>query len=107
MLQSPSAPYAPQTAEPIKTVELFEKLLPYAMVLGVEKDWAEQFQDIYTAPPEWYNGSWSTFNAVNLTNSLGSSMSAMNSSFAAPASSGSGFAGGAGGGGGGGGGGGW
>lgn len=107
MLQSPSAPYAPQTGEPVKTVELFEKLLPYAMVLGVEKQWAGQFQDIYTTPPEWYNGNWSTFNALYLADSLSDSMSAMNSSFAAPSSSGSGSGGSAGGGGGGGGGGGW
>ncbi len=49
-LQGPDAAYAPKTAGPKKTVELFEKLLPYAMVLGVEKQWAEQVQDaIYHA----------------------------------------------------------
>jgi uncharacterized membrane protein YgcG len=105
MLQSPDAPYGSQTSEPTKTVELFEKLLPYAMVLGVEKQWASQFESIYTTPPDWYNGNWSTFNAVYLADSLNDSMSAMNSSFAAPSSSGSGGS--AGGGGGGGGGGGW
>lgn len=107
MLQSPNAPYAPQAAEPVKTVELFEKLLPYAMVLGVEKEWAKQFESIYTTPPDWYSGNWATFNALNFTTSLSSSVGAMNGSFAAPSSSSSGFSGGAGGGGGGGGGGGW
>ncbi|MBC7581404.1 DUF2207 domain-containing protein [Aeromicrobium sp.] len=107
MLQSPSAPYAPQSAEPSKTVELFEKLLPYAMVLGVEQQWARQFESIYTTPPDWYSGNWSTFSVVHLASSLASSVDAMNSSFAAPASASSGFSGGAGGGGGGGGGGGW
>ncbi len=109
MLQSPNAPYAQQSAEPTKTVELFEKLLPYAMVLGVEKQWAQQFVDIYKTPPDWYGGNWSTFNAVYLADSLSSSMAVMNTSFAAPntSGSGSGFSGGAGGGGGGGGGGGW
>lgn len=106
-LQSPNAPYAEQTAEPVKTVELFEKLLPYAMVLGVEKQWAGQFEHIYTTPPDWYSGNWSTFNALYLADSLSNSMSAMNSSFAAPSSGNSGFSGGSGGGGGGGGGGGW
>jgi uncharacterized membrane protein YgcG len=105
MLQSPNAPYAPKTDEPTKTVDLFEKLLPYAMVLGVEKEWAKQFEDIYKTPPDWYGGNWSTFNAVYLTQSLSDSMGAMNNSFAAPSSSGSGGS--AGGGGGGGGGGGW
>jgi uncharacterized membrane protein len=105
MLQSPDSPYAPKTDEPTKTVELFEKLLPYAMVLGVEKEWAKQFEGIYTTPPDWYGGNWSTFNAIYLADSLNDSMGAMNSSFAAPSSSGSGGS--AGGGGGGGGGGGW
>jgi hypothetical protein len=77
------------------------------MVLGVEKQWAQQFESIYTTPPDWYAGNWSTFNAVYLADSLNQSMSAMNSSFAAPQTSSSGFSGGAGGGGGGGGGGGW
>lgn len=110
-LQAPGAEYASNAAEPVKTVELFEKLLPYAMVLGVEKQWAEQFKDLYTAPPDWYGGNWSTFSAVYLVSSLNSGVStAVNAAFGAPgSSSGSGFGGGgfSGGGGGGGGGGGW
>jgi hypothetical protein len=70
MLQSPNAPYASQSAEPVKTVELFEKLLPYAMVLGVEKQWAKQFEGIYLEAPSWYAGNWSTFNSLVLVNSL-------------------------------------
>jgi len=107
MLQSPDAPYAPKSAEPTKTVDLYEKLLPYAMVLGVEKQWSTQFAGIYTSPPDWYAGNWSTFNALYLADSISSSMNAMNASFAAPSSSGSGSGGGFSGGGGGGGGGGW
>jgi hypothetical protein len=109
-LQGPEAAYAPKTAEPKKTVELFEKLLPYAMVLGVEKQWAGKFKDMYTTPPGWYSGNWTTFNAAYLAGSLNSGIgSAVNGAFSAPSSSGgSGFGGGfAGGGGGGGGGGGW
>jgi uncharacterized membrane protein YgcG len=106
MLQSPGAPYAPQTDEPVKTVELFEKLLPFAIILGVEKGWAKQFESIYTTPPDWYGGNWATFNAAYLVGSLEGSVSAMNGSFAAPSTSGAGsgssFAGGGGGGGGGG-----
>jgi uncharacterized membrane protein YgcG len=110
-LQGPNAAYA-ASAEPVKTVELFEKLLPYAMALGVEQGWAKQFESLYTAAPDWYQGNWSTFNAVYLASSLSTSMGqAVNSSFSAPRSSStSGFGGGggfSGGGGGGGGGGGW
>lgn len=108
MLQSPNRPYAEQSDAPQQTVELFEKLLPFAMVLGVETQWAKQFENIYTTPPDWYSGNWSAFNTGLLVGSLNNSMSAMNTSFAAPGSSGSGSGGGfSGGGGGGGGGGGW
>ncbi len=109
-LQSPDAPYAAKSLEPKKTVDLFEKLLPYAMVLGVEEKWAEQFADIYRTPPDWYQGNWSTFNVLYLTQSISSGVqSNVNAAFSSPSSSGgSGFSGGgAGGGGGGGGGGGW
>lgn len=110
MLQSPNAPYADHTA-PKQTVELFEKLLPYAMVLGVEQEWAKQFEAIYRTPPDWYSGNWTTFSSVYLVSSMNAHMvSSVNSAFGSSSnSSGSGFGGGgsAGGGGGGGGGGGW
>jgi len=41
----------------IKTPEMFEKFLPFAMALGVEKNWSKAFQGIYTQPPQWYQGS--------------------------------------------------
>lgn len=110
MMQSPDAPYAPTTGAPEQTVELFEKLLPYAIVLKVEKEWAGKFKDLYSAPPDWYVGNYATFNALYLTSALGGGFShAVGSTFAsAHSASGSGFGGGfAGGGGGGGGGGGW
>ncbi len=110
MLQSPDSPYAQKSEAPKQTVQLFEKLLPYAMVLGVENEWAKQFADIYKTPPDWYTGNWATFNAIYLTSSLASSVGAMSTNFSPPSSSGSsGFGGGgfSGGGGGGGGGGGW
>jgi uncharacterized membrane protein len=110
-LQGPNAAYAANAAAPVKTVELFEKLLPYAIALGVEKQWATQFNDLYTSPPDWYSGNWTTFNAFYLATSLNQGIgSAVNTAFSAPSSSsGSGFGGGggSGGGGGGGGGGGW
>lgn len=40
----------------VKTPELFEKYLPYAMAFGVEDKWARAFEDIYTKAPEWYEG---------------------------------------------------
>jgi uncharacterized membrane protein len=92
---------------PEKNPEQFEKLLPYAMVLGVEKQWAKQFEGIYDQEPSWYSGA-GRFNSVALTSSLGSFQATTNNTMMSTASGGgSGFSGGSGGGGGGGGGGSW
>lgn len=113
VLQSPRGaeklPKGLDPKSPKSQVKLFEELLPYAMLFGIEKDWAEQFKDLYTQPPDWYSGDWRRFNTVNLALSLSDFSSASTTSFTAPSSSGSsGFSGGSsGGGGGGGGGGGW
>ncbi len=94
---------------------MFEKLLPYAIVFGVEKIWAKRFKDLSIRPPEWYQGyDTRSFNSVVFVNSLNSSISSFQSS-ARPVTSttstsgfSSGFSGGfSGGGGGGGGGGSW
>jgi uncharacterized membrane protein len=109
-LQAPNAVYMPHTNAPEQTVQLFEKLLPYAIVLNVEKEWAKQFEHLYTQQPDWYQGNYTAFNTGYLVGALSGGFSAaVSSSFAPPSSSsGSGFSGGfSGGGGGGGGGGGW
>jgi uncharacterized membrane protein YgcG len=40
----------------MRSVEQFEKLLPYAFVLGVADSWADAFSGLYTEPPQWYVG---------------------------------------------------
>ena len=45
-----------QLARVGQTPATFEKFLPYAMALGVEKKWVGAFKDIYTQPPSWYQG---------------------------------------------------
>jgi uncharacterized membrane protein YgcG len=110
MLQSPNAPYMPHGDQPEQTVDLFEKLLPYAIVLKVEKEWAKQFEHLYLVPPNWYQGNYGTFSMVYMVSALsGGFSSAVGTSFSSTSSAaGSGFGGGfSGGGGGGGGGGGW
>jgi len=94
---------------PEKKPEIFEKLLPYAMVLEVSDIWAKEFEDIYTTPPNWYSGSSSAaFSAVDFSHNLSSFSSFASSSLSATHSSGgSGGGGSSGGGGGGGGGGSW
>jgi uncharacterized membrane protein YgcG len=106
MMESVDRPYT----EPSKSVEFFEKLLPFAIALGVEQSWAKQFENIYREPPGWYAGTYAHFNTVYFASSLASSVSSFDSSFSsstASSSSGSGGGGFSGGGGGGGGGGGW
>jgi uncharacterized membrane protein len=86
----------------IKTPQMFEKFLPFAMALGVEKNWSKAFAGIMTEPPGWYRGGvygpnfypWVfTTNLSYMSNQAGSVMAS------APRSSGgSGFGGGGGGG---------
>ncbi|MCC7436807.1 DUF2207 domain-containing protein [Candidatus Nomurabacteria bacterium] len=95
---------------PEKNPKVFEKLLPYAMILGVEKAWAKEFKDIYTIPPSWYESQNSAgFNSLVFVNTIYSfSHTTLSSLISSPSSEGgSGGSGSSGGGGGGGGGGSW
>ncbi|MEO8637330.1 MAG: DUF2207 domain-containing protein [Candidatus Taylorbacteria bacterium] len=95
---------------PTKNPEQFEKFLPYAMALGVEKEWAKVFEGIDLPQPNWYNdSSLSAFSAGAFASNMTSFSTASNSSLASTpgSSSGSGGGGSSGGGGGGGGGGSW
>ena len=98
---------------PERTPELFEKFLPYAIALGVENKWGDQFTSVFSGldqdsgqyHPTWYHGHhMSHFAVSNFTSSLGSSLSSSISSAASPpgsssSSGGGGFSGGGGGGG--------
>ena len=86
-----------------KTPELFEKYLPYAMALRVEKKWVQAFSGIALQPPQWYQGYYGgNFTAFYLVHDLNMmSMQAGSVMASAPRSSGgSGFGGGGGSGGG-------
>lgn len=89
---------------PAKSPEKFEELLPYAIVFGLEKQWAEEFKDVYKTTPDWYDGNFSTFSIIALTSDLGNFSDAAIASVVSNTSSGmgGGFSGGGGGGGGGG-----
>ena len=78
----------------IKTPELFEKFLPYAMALGVEQNWARAFESIVMTAPAWYQGSdLAQFNTRGFTSRMGDMASRTGSTMtSAPrSSSGSGF----------------
>jgi uncharacterized membrane protein len=81
----------------IHTPEMFEKYLPYAMALGVERKWAAAFEDIYKKQPEWYTGTnYPSFHTRSFVSDLGRMSTAATSAMvSAPRSSGgSGFGGG-------------
>ena len=111
MLQSPEG------AEKVKVdatdekqlVKLYERVLPYAVLFGQEKEWSKQLGRYYEQvgeQPDWYSGQ-GAFNAAAFAagmNSLSSvASSASDYSSTSGGSTGGGFAGGGGGGGGGGG----
>lgn len=79
----------------------FESFLPYAIVFGVEKQWANRFFDLKFSQPSWYVSPVYVANFSGFTSSLSSSMSSVSASIATSPSSSSGFGGGGGGGGGG------
>ena len=106
-----------------RTIELFERFLPYAVALNVANKWADQFQDLIADAsvstqtangsgyhPAWYHGdAWSASTIGATAAGLGTAMTAAVATAATSPSSSSGSSGGgfSGGGGGGGGGGGW
>jgi uncharacterized membrane protein YgcG len=106
-------------AAPQKTLQLYERLLPYAVALEVENQWTEQFGDELRRAsqgngdqpyrPMWFSGnSFNHFGSAHFASALSSSLSTSIASSSSPPGSRSGSSGGgSGGGGGGGGGGGW
>ena len=112
MLQSPSgAEREPvSTTDPRQVLDIYEKLLPYAVLFSLERQWAKELSRYYTeASPDWYSGA-TGFNAAIFASSISSMSSSVSTSYSGSSSSsssgGSGGGGSSGGGGGGGGGGG-
>ncbi|UYN99583.1 MAG: DUF2207 domain-containing protein [Devosia sp.] len=110
------------SGEPPMSIERFERILPYAIALGVERPWSEHFEgelsrnavsdaDTGGYNPHWYSGSRS-FSTGGISQAVATASSGMAAAMVAAqpvqaSSSGSGGGGFSGGGGGGGGGGGW
>jgi len=115
MLQSPQGAerIAPvDVSDPRQVLRLYEPLLPYAVVFGQEKAWAQQITVYYETAqvvPYWYAGS-GAFNGSSFSSSIGgisggisSALASSSSSSSSGGSGGGGFSGGGSGGGGGGG----
>ena len=96
-----------RTIDGAEVIELYERLLPYAMLFGLEKEWGTALATRYAQDPAylplWYPGALSAGfgnfdrSITQLTTSLANATSTSSSS--AGGSSGGGFAGGGGGGG--------
>jgi len=74
---------------------LFDRILPYALVFGLEDKWAGAFKDMYHEPPNWYHSSsyGNAFSPNIFVNDIGRSLGVMNSTLASTPrrSGGSGF----------------
>lgn len=125
VLQSPEgalrSPYRPDpttalansdSGRPLQVLKLYERLLPFAVLFGQEKEWSGVLGEYYAqsgSQPDWYAG-YGTFNAayfaVGISSFSASTSSSWSGSASSSSSSGSGGGGSSGGGGGGGGGGG-
>ncbi len=42
----------------------FERYLSFAIVFGIEEEWAKKFDGIYKGMPEWYDGTGSVYDAI-------------------------------------------
>ena len=64
---------------------LFDRILPFAMVLGVADEWADAFRDIYREPPHWFVSSHyvaGAFYTGMLVSDLGQATKTMGSTLA-------------------------
>jgi uncharacterized membrane protein YgcG len=106
MLQSPQGAERLHidTTDRRMMLKLYEALLPYAVVFGQEKQWAQELAVLYgdQGTPVWYSGS-SGFNAAAFSAGIGTLSTSTSASSSSGGSGGGGSSGGGGGGGGGGG----
>ena len=61
---------------------LFDRVLPFALVFGLEDKWANAFRDMYREPPSWYSSPnyKNSFSPNMFVSDLGRSLGVMNSS---------------------------
>ena len=109
VLQSPEGAerVANSAEDPATRLKLYERLLPYAVILGVEKEWMRELGELYEQAgqsPAWYSGR-APFSAAAFSAGLTSFSTSATSSYSSSSggSSGGSSSGGGGGGGGGGG----
>jgi uncharacterized membrane protein YgcG len=63
---------------------IFERLLPYAIILGLSNRWAKAFADLYTQPPNWYQPvDPLNYSTMRFVSDIDHSVSSMNRSLPA------------------------
>jgi uncharacterized membrane protein YgcG len=78
--------------DPKKFRGVFETLLPYAMIFGLEKKWAKEFEDLYKdTQPDWYRGDFTAFDVYMLSVAVNSLNRSVKSATTKAYGSGSGF----------------
>jgi len=80
---------------PDKNPDQFLEYLPFAIAMGVEKQWADQFKDMYIENPQWYQGNYShAIIASQLVNDFSGFGTQINSSLSTASHGGTGSGGG-------------
>jgi len=78
--------------DPDKFRGVFETLLPFAIIFGLEKKWAKEFEDLYKdTQPDWYRGDISAFDVYMINRSLNTLNRSIKTSTARAYGSSSGF----------------
>jgi hypothetical protein len=74
-----------------RTAERFERVLPFALVLGAADAWADAFDGIYQEPPRWYAGRTpGPFRTRAFVDGLGQSLGTIGTALASTPRGGSG-----------------
>lgn len=83
-------------------VKLYERLLPYAAVLGLEKSWMKELEKYYkledVETPDWYVNNLAAYSILNAVNTAAGAVNYSTTYSSSGGSSSSGFSGGGGGG---------
>ena len=83
-------------------VKLYEKLLPYAAVFGLEKSWMKELEKYYkldeVTTPDWYVNNLAAYSILNAVNTAATTVNYSATYASSGGSSSSGFSGGGGGG---------
>ncbi len=72
MLQSPEGAERVDVGDKVQIVKLYEKLLPFAVLWGIEREWSKELAVYYEAgvsSPDWYVSS-SAFNSMLFAQTL-------------------------------------